>query len=646
MFKSIGKWFTKDAAPAPHTHARAAGNTVQPRNTQSVQYPPQDPGLTCRSAEDLVAAQAALIGMLGTHAAVQGDLFKTRYLAPITRLASHISNLPGSAQGVFAGEGGLFRASVETAFNSFRASDGRIFTGSSGVEERHLLESRWRYVCFAAGLLYPLGASLQAMQVTDASNVQWSPEMDAISEWAQPGSQYWVTWLDSNAAPGPSPVAGILVHRIVGRENVAWLNEGSTDLMRKAVEIATGSPAAANLIAASVVKDMWSSIHEREMSRRYQNYGRLTIGSHISPYLIDAMVEMSVTKWEINKNVLFADGTGVYLQWPAAGLDIIRHCADRGYRGIPSTDAALLTLLVSNQLIEGQFDGVALTEIATQTGEIVAAVKLSKPGLLVDDPREFAKPGTRPVQMDAVAAADPLVAPSPEKTAPKKPPKKTPPVVSPEANRPTLEELDIGQEEDGNVAPQEAAKATVAAQVNNASPPAVAAPAEPQAISNPGNKSRVNATQEAPATQSPAASKNSPEAAEFPKAAATTPKSKFVEAPAITYSEYVPDEVARKLKPHSVEVLGKVVHAWNNRTDPDVLMRKTQIGAAVSQEFILQISSKGLDAIIDWSSQGMLYIDPARQGMKAHQIAVVEGGQQQQACIVFSNGASKSLGLA
>ncbi len=421
-------------------------------NSGAVHYPPQDPGLTCPSAKRMVDSQAEIASKLKLHAAVTPELYAERFATPIHNLAGIVANLPGSASGVFAGEGGMFRASLEMAFNCFRASDGRIFTGSSTVEERHLLEGRWRYVCFAAGLLYPLGAPLQNMQVINAQAERWAPELDAIVDWIQEGNQYWVTWFTEHSEPGPSALAGMLVHKVLGRKNIDWLNSGSPEMIRRLVEVATGSPAASSLIAASVIKDVWASIHQRETARLHQNYGRLVVGSHTSPYLIDSMVVLARDKWKVNAKTLFVDGEGVYLEWPVAARDIIEYCASRGYAGIPASESALLAMLMSSKLVAASLDGVAIEEIANQDGEIVGAVKLSKPGLLIDDMAQFQKPNTRPISLAAVVAADPVTAPSPEK--PKTPAKttKTAPPVEIE-KRPTLDTLVIDEESEESEPP-------------------------------------------------------------------------------------------------------------------------------------------------------------------------------------------------
>jgi len=623
--KLLGKVFGGHSPAERNTARTTVGGLASPLRSASsttVQYPPQDPGFICPAAQTMVDSQQVIIRSLKLHAASNEQLYQVRFLTPIANLAALLGNLPGSASGVYAGEGGLFRASLEMGFNCFRAADGRIFTGANTVEERHLLEGRWRYVCFAAGLLYPIGAPLQEMQVMNASAERWSPELDALTEWAGQGNPYWVSWNSEVTEPGPSSLAGMLIGRLLGRENIDWLNTGTPEMIRRLVEVATGSPAAAPLIANSVVKEVWASIHERETARLHQNYGRLVVGTHTSPYLIDSMVMLAKDKWKVNQDTLFVDANGVYLEWPKAAKDIIEYCSARGYKGIPASENALLAMLLSNKLISGSVDGVAIEEIANSDGVLVGAVRLTRPGLLIDDMAAYQKPGTRPVSVAAVVAADPIVAPTPEKPkAPPKPQKAPAPTLEESPKpvvRPTLDTLVI---DDGESDEVDEDASTLLTPMSLDTQTIVVT-----------DKPKQGATAEV-------------EAAEAAEHKPTPQGGPFVEGEVIEYSSLVPRDISERLKPHSVEVLGKVIHAWRNKTEPSVLMRMTNVGAAVEQEWVLQISMRGPDAVLDWASQGLLYIDQGRPGIKFHQIAAVEGGQQKVPCVVFSPGAVKTLGM-
>lgn len=628
--KSLG-WGSTNQRNVDDAAITTAGTTATGINVVSlsrpavVQYPPQDPGLVLPTVAEMMIAQEKIIGMLRIHSAERPEKFLELYLDPIQNVAKHIANLPGSASGVFGGEGGLFRACVEMAFHAFRASDGRIFTGNSGVEERHLLEARWRYVCFAAALVYPIGRSLDGMQVLGQEKTVWSPELDSLTDYVGVGQRYWVTWRRPDCEPGPSPITAMVIGRVFGRSNIDWLNKGSPELFRRIVEIASGASGAATLIATSVVKDTWASIHERESARRHQNYGRLVVGSHISPYIIDAMVTLAQTTWVMNKHVLYADREGVYIEWPRGALEIIQYCTAHSYRGVPDTASALLTMMVGNGIIDANQDGVALLEIADSEGDIVGAVKLVKPGLLIDDLAPYMLPGAKVNSVKALVQSDPLKTSTPEDEVGKlRPNKRSKPIVD-KSTMPKLDTLVIDETEpeaDENIVKTEGTEQ-----------PDVSPPTTTQSCGAEQSVATVGADKTDKTAQADKADKADKGAG-------------FKEASEVSYAHLVPPDRRVGMSGQAAEMLGAVIHAWNNRSaEQPHLMRMTAVGAAVQIEFLLELSTRATYLINDLALNGVLYVDPKRNGIKVHDVAVLEGGQQKVSCIIITPSNIKAFGM-
>jgi hypothetical protein len=335
-----------------------------------VRYPPRDPGLPVQAPAAIVGAQPELMAMLRLHAAVEPALFDSRFCEPVERVAAHVNVLPGSASAAFGGAGGLFRAALETAVACFRASDGRIFTGALGVEARHQLEPRWRYLCFLAGLLFPLGRS---------------PELDALTPWAarHGATRLFLSWTGP-ADLGPGAVTGTFALLVVGRDNIEWMNRGSPALLRALLHIVTGR-LPKGLVAASLVSEVWTAVQAREASRCQGNWRRVTIGTQIAPYLLDAMVALSRSDWlQQGNTTLQADGSGLSLVWPQAGRDIIAFCRRQGTPGIPLTEPAVLALLVDGGLVEPGVEGTGLSmdKEGEHAGRMV--VRVAQPELLLD----------------------------------------------------------------------------------------------------------------------------------------------------------------------------------------------------------------------------------------------------------------------
>lgn len=622
-------------------------------NVSDVVYPPRDPGIPIKTQAALIADHHELLAMLRIHAAESPARFAVRFEDPITRLAGFLNTLPGSGSDAFSGAGGLLRASIETAFNSFRASDGRIFTGALGVEDRHKLEGRWRYICFAAGLMYPCGAALASMSVLNPSGGKWSPELGGITEWTgeQNIDRVYVSWTREVSKLGPAAVSGTFALTVLGRENVAWLNEGSPTLISTFLDIVTGVTSGREAIASSLVSGVWNAVQEREMDRRHQNYGRLTVGSHVSPYLIDALVGLSKAKWELNRTVLFADRTGVYLQWPDAGKHIIEFCKDKGFMGIPSTEAALLSLLVTNGLIEGGVESVAIVEIADSEGEVVAAVQIKTPSMvLADDQTLDSFRDSRPVLMSEVRARDPLakpsspvyqptLTPSPAQASTEPPPSRIPernPVsAAPAPSTLKFDELDPSEilpaagsasdASDDDVSEVAEVPATSAAE---GAPPQKVAPAP------------VLAPVPAPSSEpkrAPAKGDGAGQQGQKPGA--------LVEAPEIKYSSLLPSDVSSRFRPFEAELLGRLVHVWRTKANGTKLMRACENGVAFEVALLGEYTQDPPTFLTSLGKAGFLYTAATTPAKMVYQVPITEGSQRSALCFILAHHAAKKLSI-
>jgi hypothetical protein len=351
-------------------------------------YPPRDPGLPVLPPPAIVGAQAQLMAMLRLHAAVEPAVFECRFAGPIERLADMVNVLPGSASMEFAGSAGLFRAALEAAVACFRGSDGRIFTGDLGVEARHLLEPRWRYLCFVAGLLFPVGRPLRQMTVVGAGSEAWSPELDGLTSWAARNgtTRLFVSWTGGASEPGPGAVTATFALDILGPDNIDWMNRGSPALLHALLHIVTGRMPR-GLVAAALVSEVWTAVRNRESVRCNEHWRRVTIGTQVFPYLLDAMVALSRSDWlHDNDKTLQADASGLCLLWPQAGRDISGYCHGQGTAGIPRTEPALLAMLVDAGLVESGIDGTGLLTLAEGECAGQTAVRVAQPGLLLAAP--------------------------------------------------------------------------------------------------------------------------------------------------------------------------------------------------------------------------------------------------------------------
>lgn len=612
-------------------------------NVSSVVYPPRDPGLPVQDPSSLVADQTELVDMLRLHAASSPALFRTRFEDPIARVAAYINLLPGSANSSFSGAGGLFRAAVETAFSTFRASDGRIFTGSLGVEDRHRLEARWRYVCFLAGLLYPLGGALGSMSVVDANGRKWATELEPLTDFAANNQvkHLFVSWLSDDNQLGPTTVTGTFALGIVGRENVEWLNEGSPALVQALVNIVTGSAVSKDLIATGLVKDMWLAVNGREMARRHQNYGKLTIGSNISPYLIDALIGLARTKWVMNKDTMYADAKGIYLEWPGAAEDIIEFCNRKEYPGIPDTDAALLALLTSAKIVSAGVDGVALCPIANADGVVASAVTLSKPGLILDDDQTLESVAAgRPVLMESVRAADPLAGTTVNAPAPSTALATVRPI--PTRAAPVLPEIDAHEVLLGQADTEDPGEG---------GPSAPAVPPDKNTSQSGEQANPAPATARLPTPATAAAPASNPQNESAAKSvlrkqpARGSKDAALVEGAEVKYSDLLPQDVRSQLPPYHCEILGRLVHMWRSQSAGEMTMRRCEHGAAFELRILSSIAQDPTTFLTKLGEIGFLYVHPATAGKMIYPVPTAEGAQSTVTCFILANHTMRRLAL-
>lgn len=587
-FQWLRRLTSRSIAAAPPPPAPAAVAT--PRLTETPRYPPADAGLLLMEPAAVVDANEDLVRRLRTHAAMDADVFEERFLQPLKRLAGYINVLPATASGLFSGEMGLFRAALECGFFSFQSSDGRIFTGADGVERRHLLEARWRYLCFLAGLFYPIGKSLERLAVVSPEGAVWKRHFMGVTEWAaeRDSSRVFAMWgsTDDSTSLGPSNAALAILPQIVGAGNLQMLEDGAADLIAALYEVVAGS-AGSSRIAHQVVAGAWQRIMDREAARRPQAFGRLVVGTHLGPYLVGAvrtLVEKGV--WKPNESWLKADKDGLYLQWPQAARDLIDFGRSKGYAGWPDDPSTLAALLRAANVVKEEGGDMGAVEIVDGHGEIVSALKIANPLALLEDfdPADYATAAGK--TLESVLAADPL-----SKT--------------------------------------EAAQHTPGPQAAPAEPPAQVADT---AVVTPETEPLLPppVMQSAPVAPEPEAEPGAP----------------LKEAPEVSYSDLVPEDIRSDIgNALQVELLGKVVKAWRSRGDNNDTMRRVDNGAAIALKFLTTIMRDATTWVDHMARAGLIYSPNSTPGLRVHKIAMPEGRKNEVPAVILSNLACKRLGL-
>ncbi|MDB5860183.1 MAG: hypothetical protein JWQ76_3872 [Ramlibacter sp.] len=558
----------------------------------TLRYPPADPGLPLLAADAILAANEDLIARLRLHAAVSPAQLQERFLLPLRRLALSINVLPATAAGLFSGEMGLFRAALESAFYAFQASDGRIFTGAEGVERRHALEGRWRYLCFLAGLLHPLGRPLERLVVASADGRIWKRHIHGLDDWAaaQGVDRVFVSWGSCHDAdvPGPGAASLHLLPHIIGASNLQHLEDGAADLVGSLQQLALGQPGSSP-VAHQVVTNCWERIRRREALRRPQAYGRLVAGTHQAPYLLGAMRTLVRSgQWVPNASCLRADAAGIYLQWPQAAADLIAWGRHQGYQGWPGDPATLAALLAAAGIVHEHTSDLGLLQIRDPSGQWHQALKFVDPLSVLEDYVPQACAPTRP------------------------------PSASGSAGVPQLGlAADAMRQQCRSPAP---------------------GPLPPAPVPLP--KGRDAATGQAgltPGTVATAASA-APPASQLPPHAS-------LESTDSRHAALVPPELQKEISHAAhLELLGKVVQAWRERSEGCETLRRIDAGAAVALSFLAQHSRDVTTWVDAMARAGLVYAPPHTPGLRVQKIRIPEDGNS-VAAVVLSNLACRKLQL-
>lgn len=408
MLNRIRSFFQPDTVVPTPPRAPEARGVQSSRDLLAVpalRYPPVDPGLPASSTQLIIQSQADLIGILRRVVSTNEDLFDASYLEPVRRLCNYIHLLPASAHDDFAGPGGLFRLSLEVAVYSLQAAGGKIFAPGANVEQRHANEPRWKYATFLAALCSEIYRPLAACVVTNAAGDTWPKFMGPLSSWLDETrtDRYYLNWQQSTKGVTSGAEASAVIGKVIPAEALTWLEQGGPEITRAMYAAALGQARPGDSILADVIEAIRLQVVRREEATKATRYGRLCVGHHIEPYILDSIrgfVESG--KWKVHdKNGPIYYGTdGLYLEWPRCADQIRADLDSRGVAGVPRSAMTLAEMLGRAGAVlaqeSGQWTWSLVTSEPVLTDEVVR-----KTGLRLKDPVSAlgiveAKPKPRP----------------------------------------------------------------------------------------------------------------------------------------------------------------------------------------------------------------------------------------------------------
>ena len=405
MLRYLFRRFAKPTQPAiqpPPVPASTAPAPAprRPLATPSTPvYPAADYGIAYVSVDEVLATQAHLLKRLKLLAALPEDEFDRFYLQVIRNLALHINQLPASEEGTHNGAGGLFRLALEIGFFALQASEARLFATRAGLEDRRTLEPRWRYATFLAGICCELHRPITNMVVVAPNGAEWPAFQTSLGEWlGKDEDRFFVRWVTAGKGTGQG-ASSYLLYKIIPEDALQFLHEASTHIVPTMLDVITG---VSNPIERSqmqiVIDEVRTKVFERDAALRPTQYGKLTVGTHMEPHLMDAMRRLTSTGvWQINgqKSRLWYGEDGLFLVWKTAAKEMQQLLRDDGISGVPQDSNTLLDLLLKINVFQLDSDGSPFWNIVTprSSNELLAVRFVSPLTILAALPDEPEKVG-------------------------------------------------------------------------------------------------------------------------------------------------------------------------------------------------------------------------------------------------------------
>jgi conjugal transfer pilus assembly protein TraI len=369
---ALREFMARIAGAAPSPVAPAAAVRPRPAVIGEAVYPPADPGLPACDPEDILAAIHAKVQRLKELVVSDRDQFDVAYLGPIRELAKLVHLLPASADSYYAAPAGLFNLCLDVAFYALQSADGKIFTPGGTVEDRHRNEPRWRYACFLAGLCCQVHRSLTLMTVTDPHGAEWPRFSRSIWAWLEDlgAERYFVNWHAPTNVTGGEGAA--VLSLIAPKSRLDWLAQGDVQIVRDMHQVALGAAHDSDSIMASVVGRIAKRVLEVDDAVRRTRYGRLTVGGHVEPYLLDALrAPIESGRWPINKpgSPVWFGSDGLFVEWPGAHAGMLEHFDALGMRGLPRSSVTLAEVLGKADLLIRAESGLWVRDVLLPTRE-------------------------------------------------------------------------------------------------------------------------------------------------------------------------------------------------------------------------------------------------------------------------------------
>lgn len=348
-------------------------------------YPPFDAGIPVKPIDMVLASQSELIGRIFRTAGVSREEFDKFYQPAIRNLARHVHLLPATDTENHQGAGGLFCFALEIGLYSLQMANASVFPVGGGVERRFHMTPKWSLATFLAGICSQLYRTVGTMVVLTREHEQWQPLLMPIYDWSVSANsdRYFIRWLEDRNQSGAQASSAYVVNLIVPVSVMQHLAIDNNLVLPAMSAAITGGSSGDNPIL-KIINPITSRVIMEDRKRSVRNYGHMTVGTHLEPHLLDAMIRLirgGTWSWNNRNAVIWIGSDGVFISWTDAAQAVVNLMTRDGYAGIPRDPDTLADMLTGCGVFEAPKKGGKYWTITPPdvSGVIDTAVKLTNP---------------------------------------------------------------------------------------------------------------------------------------------------------------------------------------------------------------------------------------------------------------------------
>lgn len=210
----------------------------------------------------ILKTQSILILRMAKTLGLSETDFNRLVLQAVFRLAAYVELVPASRQHHHREAGGLFRHSLEVAFEAAQMSKGVIFSRSGSTEEIDAAKPRWALACFLAGLCHDVGKVESNIEVYDRSTGErWNPFTKSLWRWGidKKVREYHVRWKPNVPHSEHEQLNAQLARAIIPDAALDFLHEiASEDIVQMLMKALSGFAAGNKIHEIMTAADMKS----------------------------------------------------------------------------------------------------------------------------------------------------------------------------------------------------------------------------------------------------------------------------------------------------------------------------------------------------------------------------------------------------